>query len=84
MPRKSDFDVTITKVGFQTIKTHVTNQVGAGGAAGMAGNVLVGGIIGAGVDAFSGAMLNLAPNPLTIKLEKTIEEKNEETNKNGQ
>jgi hypothetical protein len=70
MPRKSEFDVTITKPGFKTVITHVTHQVAAGGAAGMAGNVLVGGIIGIGVDAVSGATLELKPNPLHIVLEK--------------
>ena len=29
----------------------------------MAGNVIVGGLIGAGVDVASGAMLDLTPNP---------------------
>jgi hypothetical protein len=36
----------------------------------MAGNVLVGGLIGIGVDAYSGAMNDLVPNPLSVKLEK--------------
>jgi hypothetical protein len=36
----------------------------------MAGNVLLGGIIGAGVDVTTGAMLDLTPNPLNISLEK--------------
>ncbi len=35
----------------------------------MAGNVLVGGIIGAGVDASSGAVLELVPNPVEVQLE---------------
>lgn len=40
------------------------------GGAGMAGNVLLGGIVGAGVDAYSGAMDDIVPNPLTVTLEK--------------
>jgi hypothetical protein len=35
----------------------------------MAGNVLVGGLIGVAVDAGSGATLNLTPNPIDLKLE---------------
>lgn len=70
IPRKSAFTVQITKPGYKTVNTQVTNQVAAGGAAGMAGNVLVGGIIGVGVDAASGAMLELKPNPLHVILEK--------------
>jgi hypothetical protein len=69
MQRKSEFDVTITKPGYKTVTTRVTHQTAGAGAAGMAGNVLVGGIIGIGVDAVSGATQELKPNPLTIKLE---------------
>ena len=35
----------------------------------MAGNVLVGGIIGVGVDAASGAALDLTPNPVVVTLQ---------------
>lgn len=69
MPRKSEFTATITKEGYETATVVVTNKVGGGGAAGMAGNVLVGGLIGAGVDSVSGAMLDLTPNPAVVKLE---------------
>lgn len=69
MPRKSQFSVTITKPGYKTITTNVTNKVSGGGGTAMAGNVLVGGVIGAGVDATSGAMLDLVPNPLKVTLE---------------
>ncbi|WP_233145023.1 hypothetical protein [Paracoccus yeei] len=48
---------------------HVTNRVSGGGGAAMAGNVLVGGIIGAGVDAGTGAMLELVPNSVKVQLE---------------
>ena len=48
---------------------HVTNKVAGGGGAAMAGNVLVGGIIGAVVDGNNGSMLDLVPNPLVVKLE---------------
>jgi uncharacterized protein YcfJ len=70
MPRKSDFDVTITKAGYKTWTGHVTHHISGAGGAGMAGNVILGGIIGAGVDAYSGAMNDLVPNPLTVTLEK--------------
>ena len=70
MARKSDFDVTITKAGYKTWTGHVTHHVSGAGGAGMAGNVILGGIIGAGVDAYTGAMMDLVPNPLAVKLEK--------------
>jgi hypothetical protein len=68
MKRKSRFVVTVSKDGYQTQETEVHGVVKEGGAAGMAGNVIFGGIIGAGVDASNGAMMNLKPNPLTVTL----------------
>lgn len=70
MERKTEFEVTISKEGYKTWTGHVTHSVSAGGGAGMAGNVILGGIIGAGVDATSGAMMDLKPNPLKVTLEK--------------
>ena len=69
MPRKSEFEVTITKKGYKTWQGHVTHKIATAGGAGMAGNVLVGGLIGVAVDSTSGAMMDLVPNPLTVKLE---------------
>lgn len=68
MPRRSEFDVVITKAGYETAQAHVTNGVAGAGGAAMAGNVILGGIIGAGVDAGTGAMLDLKPNPLNVTL----------------
>lgn len=69
MPRKSEFTATISKDGYKPATVSVTNKVSTGGGAGMAGNVLLGGIIGAGVDVASGAMLDLTPNPAVVTLE---------------
>jgi hypothetical protein len=69
MPRKSEFTVTITKPGYKTYTGSVVTKIAGAGGAGMAGNVLVGGLIGVGVDASSGAMLDLVPNPLKVTLE---------------
>lgn len=66
--RKGDFVVTFTKEGYETVAASVTSSVDSGGAAGMAGNVLLGGIIGAGVDAGTGAMHSHKPNPLVVEL----------------
>ena len=68
MPRRSEFVATITLDGYRTHRVNVTNQVSTAGGTAMAGNVLVGGIIGAGVDAGSGAMLDLVPNPVQVNL----------------
>jgi hypothetical protein len=67
--RNSDFTVTITKPGFKTVNTQVSHTTSGAGAAGMAGNVLIGGVIGIGVDAVTGASQDLKPNPLHVVLE---------------
>ena len=69
VPRKSELNVLVTKAGCRPQQLRVTNRVASGGGAAMAGNVLVGGLIGAAVDAGSGATLELVPNPLNVTLE---------------
>lgn len=41
--------VTVDKDGYEPVQTQIVSQVAGAGAAGMAGNVLVGGIIGVGL-----------------------------------
>ncbi len=66
--RRGDFVVTLSKDGYETVTANITSSVDNAGAAGMAGNVLLGGVIGAGVDAGTGAMHSHKPNPLSVKL----------------
>jgi hypothetical protein len=66
--RRGSLDIEIEKEGFEPFETNVTSSIDGGGAAGMAGNVVLGGIIGAGVDAGSGAMHSHKPNPLVVTL----------------
>ena len=68
MDRDSEFVVTIEKEGYETATASISHEVAGGGAAGMAGNVLFGGLIGVAVDAGSGAMYDLVPNPLKVTL----------------
>lgn len=68
LSRKDTVLVTISREGYETVNVTVNSQVVGSGAAGMAGNVLVGGLIGVGVDAWSGATKSLKPNPVTVKL----------------
>lgn len=67
--RESEFTVTIAKEGFETTTHNVTHQMSGGGGAGMAGNVILGGGIGALVDANNGATQELVPNPLRVTLQ---------------
>lgn len=70
MERKAEFEVTISKPGYKTWTGHVSHHISNGGGAGMAGNVILGGLIGVGVDSTSGAMFDLVPNPLNVTLER--------------
>jgi hypothetical protein len=67
--REAEFMVTVCKPGYRTVTANVTHETAGAGGVGMAGNVLIGGIIGAAVDANSGATQNLVPNPLVVHLE---------------
>jgi hypothetical protein len=69
MSRKSEFTATITKPGYKTATVQVNHKTANAGAAGVAGNVLLGGVIGLGVDLATGASQDLVPNPVTLKLE---------------
>lgn len=70
LDRKANLVVTITKEGYEKVDVNVTPQVAGAGSAGMAGNILLGGLIGAAVDAGSGAMYDLKPNPVKVNLVK--------------
>jgi hypothetical protein len=67
--RDKEVVVTISKDGYETVTVNVSCQVAGAGAAGMAGNVVLGGLIGAAVDAGSGAMMEHKPNPVEVTLE---------------
>ncbi|MGE0830965.1 MAG: PEGA domain-containing protein [Hyphomonadaceae bacterium] len=73
VPRESEFTVTVAMDGFETSTHNVTHQMSGGGGAGMAGNVILGGLIGAAIDANSGATRELVPNPLRVTLRRIPE-----------
>jgi hypothetical protein len=66
--RKSEFVATFSKDGYASQDIMVQTRVAGSGAAGFAGNVLIGGIIGMGVDAATGSTLEHYPNPVTASL----------------
>jgi hypothetical protein len=66
--RKDEFSVVFSKAGYISQEVSVRTQVAGAGAAGFAGNVLAGGVIGMGVDAASGATLEHCPNPVGVTL----------------
>jgi len=71
LPRKNALIVTVSKEGYETVTVNVTPKVVGAGGAGMAGNLILGGLIGAAVDAGTGAMKDLKPNPVRVTLVKT-------------
>ena len=70
LPRKGALTVTISKEGYETSIVNVVPKVSGAGGAAMAGNVFVGGIIGAAVDTTTGSMYDLKPNPVHVVLVK--------------
>jgi hypothetical protein len=62
--RKNEFTVTVTGPEGDKRTQRVETKIKGAGVAGLAGNVLIGGIIGAGVDAATGAGLTHVPNPV--------------------
>ena len=68
MARKDGFRVTVSMDGYVSQTVDVESVYSGNGAAGMAGNVVFGGVVGGVVDASSGAMKDLRPNPLTVNL----------------
>jgi PEGA domain len=68
--RKDEFAATISMPGFKDQLVEIKTRVAGAGAAGFVGNVIVGGIIGMGADAVTGATLEHFPNPVEVKLER--------------
>jgi hypothetical protein len=70
MGRKDEFTVHYEKPGYASQDVAVKTQIAPGGAAGFAGNMVVGGVglVGMGADAWSGATLEHVPNPVTVDL----------------
>src|SRR5438094_7582605 len=66
--RRDNFTVTVSKAGYVPQTVNVESKVSATGGTAMAGNVIVGGPIGVGVDAVSGAYNSLYPNLVSVRL----------------
>jgi len=66
--RKWTYNVVFSKEGYKDASGLLEPKLSGDGAAGMAGNVLLGGVIGAAVDGSTGAMNDLKPNPMIASL----------------
>ena len=67
--RSADIIVTINKEGYESQVVPLTKEIPGSGAAGFAGNLLLGGVVGMGVDAVTGAALDHKPNPVIVTLQ---------------
>lgn len=67
--RKQEFIVTFSMPGYQSQQVSVQTKLGGSGAAGFAGNVLLGGVVGMGVDAATGSTMDHFPNPVFVTLQ---------------
>lgn len=68
MPRKDAFRATVSMDGYVSQTHEIDSGISGNGAAGMAGNIVFGGVVGGVVDASTGAMNDLRPNPLIVTL----------------
>lgn len=71
IPRKTEFVTKFSKEGYADTSVAVQTRVAGAGAAGFAGNILIGGVVGMGVDAATGSTLEHYPNPVKADLIET-------------
>jgi hypothetical protein len=67
--RNADLSITFQKEGYEPQIVPLSRDVQTSGAAGFAGNLLLGGIIGMGVDAATGAATDHKPNPVIVTMQ---------------
>ena len=67
--RKKAFVAYADREGYKPGSIEIKTRIAGGGAAGFAGNVILGGIVGMTIDAASGATLDHWPNPAVIVLQ---------------
>jgi hypothetical protein len=67
--RNADITVTVNKEGYEPQIIPLTKEIPGTGAAGFAGNVLLGGLVGMGVDAATGAAMDHKPNTVIVTLQ---------------
>jgi hypothetical protein len=65
--RNADISVAFAKPGYEPQVVELTKEVP--GAAGFAGNILAGGLIGMGIDAYNGSAQDHKPNPVIVTLQ---------------
>jgi hypothetical protein len=69
VPRNKSFSLKVTKSGFTTKKINIKSTLSGIGAAKGLGSIVLGGVIAGGYDIYNGAILELVPNSVNVKLE---------------
>src|SRR3569623_2358286 len=67
--RNADISITFQKEGYEPQIVPLSRDIPTSGAAGFAGNLLLGGVIGMGVDAATGAATDHKPNPVIVTMQ---------------
>ncbi|MBR0960725.1 PEGA domain-containing protein [Bradyrhizobium japonicum] len=70
--RNADISITFQKEGYEPQVVSLSRDIQTGGAAGFAGNLLLGGVVGMGVDAATGAATDHKPNPVIVTMQPSI------------
>ncbi|MBR0994133.1 PEGA domain-containing protein [Bradyrhizobium japonicum] len=70
--RNADISITFQKEGYEPQVVPLTRDIPTAGAAGFAGNLLLGGVVGMGVDAATGAATDHKPNPVIVTMQPTV------------
>lgn len=68
LDRRGVYRATFHKEGYHNVRVKIVPDYSTSGLAGGAGSAITGGGIGVGVDALTGAMKDLQPNPVDVKL----------------
>lgn len=74
LSRKRDFNISFELDGHKPVSAKLSSRVSGDGSAGFLGNALLGGPIGAAVDAGTGAAQDLTPIPMIAHLAPTDSE----------
>lgn len=67
--RSDDISIAFEKEGYEPQVVNLTKEIAGTGAAGFAGNILLGGGVGMIVDGVSGAALDHKPNPVIVTMQ---------------
>ena len=69
VPRNRSFDLKVAKPGFSTKTVKIEPIISSVGTAKSLGSVVLGGIVAGGYDVYKGAVFELSPNKVEVKLE---------------